>query len=402
MAKYQSLFFLEDLAKEELENKRVLVRVDFNVPLDSNLHVTDDTRIMAALETIRYLLSHNCEIILMSHLGRPEGGIVDKMRLDPVARLLEKLLHKRIIKLDDCIGDKVKKNVSELKPGEIILLENLRFHKEEKKNDPFFAKQLASLADIYVNDAFGAAHRAHASTVGVAAYLPSYAGFLMSKEIKSLDKLLSEPEKPFVSIIGGAKVSDKIEVLEKLVKICDVLLIGGGMAYTFLAAQGYEVGQSILEKDFIDCVKKITDEAKNKNKEVVVPGDTVVAREFKPDAESFNVSVDKMKPDMIGMDIGKNTIKLFKQKIDNARTIFWNGPLGVFEMEKFAQGTNQIARKIGSLGKQTFSVVGGGDSIAAINKIGLADKISHISTGGGASLEYLGGKKLPGLEALRI
>ncbi len=402
MTKYLSLSYLEDLKKEELENKRVLVRVDFNVPLDDDLQVTDDTRIIAALDTIRYLLSHKCAIILMSHLGRPEGGIVDKMRLTPVSAYLEKLLQKRVIKLDDCIGDQVQKTVSKLEPGEIILLENLRFHKEEKKNDPVFAKELASLADIYVNDAFGAAHRAHASTTGVAAYLPSYAGFLMAKEIKSLDKLLSEPERPFVSIIGGAKVSDKIEVLEKLVKISDVLLIGGGMAYTFLAAQGYEVGQSILEKDFIDYVNKITDEAKKRNKEVVIPLDTLVARKFKADAESFNVPVDKIDPDMIGMDIGKETIELFKHKIENARTIFWNGPLGVFEMEKFAQGTNQIASKIVSLGKHTFSVVGGGDSIAAINKIGLADKISHISTGGGASLEYLGGKKLPGLEALRI
>jgi len=401
MAKYQSISFLEDLKQEELKNKKVLVRVDFNVPLDDDLQVRDDTRIVAALDTIRYLLLSDCVIILMSHLGRPKGEISDKMRLSPVAEYLEKLLQKRIIKLADCIGEKVQKTVSKLKSREIVLLENLRFHKEEEKNDPAFARQLASLADIYVNDAFGAAHRAHASTTGVASFLPSYAGFLMAKEVKALDKLLSEPERPFISIIGGAKVSDKIEILDSLVNICNSLLIGGGMAYTFLAAQGYEVGQSILEKDFIKYVEKITKEAKKNNKEIVLPIDTIVSREFKADTKSFNVPIEKFEPDMIGMDIGENTINLFNQKIDNARTIFWNGPLGVFEMEKFAQGTNRIARKIASLWGNTYSVVGGGDSIAAINKIGLADRISHISTGGGASLEYLGGKKLPGLEVLR-
>jgi len=401
MVKYETLSCLRDIKVKELENKKVLVRVDFNVPLDDNLQVRDDTRIIAALDTIKYLLSSNCTIILMSHLGRPKGEIVDRLRLDPVARYLEKLLKVKITKLNDCIGEAVEKAVSESEPGEVILLENLRFHEEEEKNNISFAKKLAVLADIYINDAFGAAHRAHASTTGVTEYLPSYAGLLIEKEVNSLDKLLVDPEKPFISIIGGAKVSGKIEVLEKLVKICDVLLIGGGMAYTFLAAKGYEVGKSILEKDYIEYVKKINDEAEAKNKEVVIPVDSLVTKEFKDDAESFNVPVDQIEPDMIGMDIGENTINLFKQKISNAKTIFWNGPLGVFEMEKFSRGTNQIAQKIADLGHKSFSVVGGGDSIAAINKFGLADSISHISTGGGASLEYLGGKKLPGLEVLK-
>jgi 3-phosphoglycerate kinase len=401
MAKYQSLSYLEDLKEDELENKKALVRVDFNVPLDDDLQISDDTRIIAALNTIEYLLSHHCAIILMSHLGRPEGKIVDKLRLNPVATHLGDLLRRKVIKLDDCVGEEVQKIVTELKAGEIVLLENLRFHQEEKQNDPIFSKKLASLADIYVNDAFGAAHRAHASTVGVASYLPSFAGFLMAKEVKSLAKLLSEPERPFISIIGGAKVSDKIEVLEKLLEICDALLIGGGMVYTFLAAEGYEVGKSILEKDFIDYIKKLSNEARKNNKEIIIPKDILASRKFKADAESFNISIDKMEKDMIGMDIGEVTIELFKQKIENAKTIFWNGPLGVFEMEQFAQGTNQIANKIASLDKEVFSVVGGGDSIAAINKCGLADKISHISTGGGASLEFLSGRNLPGIEVLK-
>lgn len=401
MAKDETITYLEDIKKDEIENKKVLVRVDFNVPLNEKLQISDDTRIVAALNTIQYLLSHHCSIILMSHLGRPEGQIVDRLKMDPVATHLEDLLKQKILKLDECIGEEIQKAIAELKPGDIVLLENLRFHPEEKKNDPDFSRQLASLADIYINDAFGAAHRAHASTAGVTAYLPSYAGFLMEKEVKCLNRLLSEPEKPFVSIIGGAKVSDKIEVLEKLIEICDALLIGGGMVFTFLAAKGYEVGKSILEKDYIDYVKKLTDSAQKHNKKIIIPTDIVTAREFKASAESFNVPVNAIEKDMFGMDIGESTIELFNKEIEKARTIFWNGPLGVFEMEKFARGTNQIASKIASLGKNVFSVVGGGDSIAALNQFGLADKISHVSTGGGASLEFLSGKKLPGLEALK-
>lgn len=400
MANYESLSYLKELKKENLKNKKVMVRVDFNVPLDENLKVSDDTRIIKALDTLKFLLSSDCTLILMSHLGRPKGKVVDKMRLKPVGEYLATLLNRKVVTLDDCVGDEVKNAVSTSKPGDIFLLENLRFHEEEEKNDINFAKKLASIADIYVNDAFGAAHRAHASTVGVTRYLPSYAGFLMEKEVLSLSKLLTSPEKPFVSIIGGAKVSGKIEILERLVKVCDVLLIGGGMAYTFLAARGYNVGRSILEKDLIDYVKKIEKEAKKENTEIVVPVDSIVTKEFKEDAKFLDLPIDKIESDMIGMDIGESTVKIFEQKIDNAKTIFWNGPLGVFEMERFSRGTNQIAQKIANLGNSVFSVVGGGDSIAAINKIGLADRISHISTGGGASLEYLGGKILPGLVAL--
>ena len=400
MANYESLSYLKELKKENLKNKKVMVRVDFNVPLDENLLVSDDTRIIKALDTLKFLLSSDCTLILMSHLGRPKGKIVDKMRLNPVGEYLAKLLNRKVVTLDDCVGDEVKNAVSTSKPGDIFLLENLRFHEEEEKNDINFAKKLASIADIYVNDAFGAAHRAHASTVGVTRYLPSYAGFLMEKEVLFLSKLLTSPEKPFVSIIGGAKVSGKIEILERLVKVCDVLLIGGGMAYTFLSARGYNVGRSILEKDLIDYVKKIEKEAKKENTEIVVPVDSIVTKEFKEDAKFLDLPIDKIESDMIGMDIGESTVKIFEQKIDNAKTIFWNGPLGVFEMERFSRGTNQIAKKIANLGNSVFSVVGGGDSIAAINKIGLADRISHISTGGGASLEYLGGKILPGLVAL--
>ena len=400
MANYESLSYLKELKKENLKNKKVMVRVDFNVPLDENLLVSDDTRIIKALDTIKFLLSSDCTLILMSHLGRPKGKVVDKMRLKPVGEYLATLLNRKVVTLDDCVGDEVKNAVSTSKPGDIFLLENLRFHEEEEKNDINFAKKLASIADIYVNDAFGAAHRAHASTVGVTRYLPSYAGFLMEKEVLFLSKLLTSPEKPFVSIIGGAKVSGKIEILERLVKVCDVLLIGGGMAYTFLSARGYNVGRSILEKDLIDYVKKIEKEAKKENTEIVVPVDSIVTKEFKEDAKFLDLPIDKIESDMIGMDIGESTVKIFEQKIDNAKTIFWNGPLGVFEMERFSRGTNQIAQKIANLGNSVFSVVGGGDSIAAINKIGLADRISHISTGGGASLEYLGGKILPGLVAL--
>ena len=400
MANYESLSYLKELKKENLKNKKVMVRVDFNVPLDENLLVSDDTRIIKALDTIKFLLSSDCTLILMSHLGRPKGKVVDKMRLKPVGEYLATLLNRKVVTLDDCVGDEVKNAVSTSKPGDIFLLENLRFHEEEEKNDINFAKKIASIADIYVNDAFGAAHRAHASTVGVTRYLPSYAGFLMEKEVLFLSKLLTSPEKPFVSIIGGAKVSGKIEILERLVKVCDVLLIGGGMAYTFLSARGYNVGRSILEKDLIDYVKKIEKEAKKENTEIVVPVDSIVTKEFKEDAKFLDLPIDKIESDMIGMDIGESTVKIFEQKIDNAKTIFWNGPLGVFEMERFSRGTNQIAKKIANLGNSVFSVVGGGDSIAAINKIGLADRISHISTGGGASLEYLGGKILPGLVAL--
>ncbi|MDD3655369.1 MAG: phosphoglycerate kinase [Atribacterota bacterium] len=397
----QSLSLLEDLKREDLEKKRIIVRVDFNVPLSDDSKVEDDTRIRAAVNTIEYLLINNCIVILMSHLGRPNGTIVEKMRLNAVAQSLENILQRKIIKLSDCIGDSVQKNILESVPGDIILLENLRFHKEEENNDPVFAQQLSSLADIYINDAFGSAHRAHASTVGIASYLPAYAGFLMAKEIKSLDKLIINPEKPFVSIIGGAKVSDKIEILDRLVEISDTILIGGGMAYTFIVAQGFKIGKSILEENRIDYVKKLLSKAKESGKKIVIPEDVLVASDFSADSDSYNVSIEKISKNMFGMDIGINTIDLFKKIINNGKTIFWNGPLGVFEIDKFAHGTNEIAKQIASLYGRVFSVIGGGDSIAAINKLSLDKKFSHISTGGGASLEYVAGRKLPGIEVLR-
>lgn len=397
----KSLSMLEDLKVSEIENKRVLVRVDFNVPLDEDLQVKDDTRIRASVDTIKYLLSLNCLIILISHLGRPGGFVVESMRMDPIALSLERIIHRKVIKLDDCIGEYVQKKISESAPGEIILLENLRFHKGEEGNDPLFAQQLASLADIYINDAFGAAHRAHASTVGITSYLPAYAGFLMAKEIKSLDRLISSTDKPFISIIGGAKVSSKIEILDRITEISDGIMIGGGMAYTFIAAQGFEIGKSIYEENQIQFCKELMEKAKIMKKHFLIPEDIHVALDSAQSSNDFNVYKEKIKKNMVGMDIGNKTIESFKKVIINSKKIFWNGPLGVFEIDKYAQGTNEIARQIASLYGKVFSVIGGGDSIAAINKLGLNDKFSHISTGGGASLEYIAGKKLPGIEILK-
>jgi len=399
--KYQSLSLLENLKGNEIEKKRVLVRVDFNVPLDEKLNVKDDTRIRASLDTIKYLLSNNCIVILMSHLGRPKGHVEEKLRMDPVALSLENILQRRVIKLDDCIGEDVQKIIFKLNPGEIVLLENLRFHQGEEDNDPVFSQQLASLADIYVDDAFGAAHRAHASTAGIASYLPAYAGFLMAQEIKSLNRLMFHSDRPFISIIGGAKVSSKIEILDRLTEISDGVLIGGGMAYTFIAAQGFEIGKSIYEEDQIKFCKELMEKAKIMEKVFLIPEDVNIAFEFTQDSDSFNVSKEKIEKNMIGMDIGNRTIESFKKVISNSKKIFWNGPLGVFEMDKFAKGTNEIARQIASLHGKVFSVVGGGDSIAAINKLGLINKFSHISTGGGASLEYVAGRNLPGIEVLK-
>lgn len=399
--KYQSLSLLENLKGNEIEKKRVLVRVDFNVPLDEKLNVKDDTRIRASLDTIKYLLSNNCIVILMSHLGRPKGHVEEKLRMDPVALSLENILQRRVIKLDDCIGEDVQKIIFKLNPGEIVLLENLRFHQGEEDNDPVFSQQLASLADIYVDDAFGAAHRAHASTAGIASYLPAYAGFLMAQEIKSLNRLMFHSDRPFISIIGGAKVSSKIEILDRLTEISDGVLIGGGMAYTFIAAQGFEIGKSIYEEDQIKFCKELMEKAKIMEKVFLIPEDVNIAFEFTQDSDSFNVSKEKIEKNMIGMDIGNRTIESFKKVISNSKKIFWNGPLGVFEIDKFAKGTNEIARQIASLHGKVFSVVGGGDSIAAINKLGLINKFSHISTGGGASLEYVAGRNLPGIEVLK-
>ena len=397
----KSVSFLEGLEKNKIENKRVLLRVDFNVPLNEDLLVEDDTRIRAAIKTIDYLLSCNCIIILISHLGRPNGKIVERLRLNPIAVSLKNILKKDIIKLDDCIGNGVHRTISKLKPKDIVLLENLRFYAEEENNDPLFSQQLASLADIFVNDAFGAAHRVHASTVGVTSYLPSFAGFLMANEIKALDKLILNPQKPFVSIIGGSKIAGKIEILDRLTEISDKILIGGGMAYTFVAAQGFEVGKSICEKNQIDFVKRLVSKATILGKEMIIPEDVHVSIDCNSKSTSLNVSIDKIGLDMIGMDIGIKTIDHFKKAINSAKTIFWNGPLGVFEIEKFAHGTNEIARHIASLYGKIYSVIGGGDSISAINKLGLNNRFSFISTGGGASLEYVAGMVLPGIKALQ-
>ena len=399
--KNQSLAMLENINKYELGNKRVLVRVDFNVPLSESFQVEDDTRIRAALGTIKYLLANNCIIVLMSHLGRPKGKIVEKMRLNPVAHSLENILKRKVTKLNDCVGDYVQKEVAKLAPGDIVLLENLRFHKEEEENEPLFAQKLASLADIYVDDAFGAAHRAHASTTGVANYLPSFAGFLMAREIKALDRLVISPDRPYISIIGGAKISGKIEVLERLTEISDKVLIGGGMAYTFIAAQGFEIGKSIWESNQIDFAKRLMAKSQRSGEKIIIPLDVHEAHDFSANSKSRNVPINEIGAQMSGMDIGEKTIEEFKKIIDNARTIFWNGPLGVFEIPKFARGTNEIAKKIASLSEKVYSVVGGGDSISAINKLGIGPKFSHISTGGGASLEYVAGMKLPGIEVLR-
>lgn len=378
----------------EVEGKRVLVRVDFNVPLAEG-KVTDDTRIRAALPTINYLLEHGARVILMSHLGRPKGKVVDELRLDPVAERLAELLGKPVRKLDDCVGPEVEAAVAEMRSGDVALLENTRFYSEDESNDPAFARKLASLADIFVNDAFGAAHRAHASTVGLAEHLPSVAGFLMEKEIAFLGQALTAPKHPFVAVLGGAKVSDKIGVIDNLLTKVDSLLIGGGMANTFLKAQGYEIGQSLVEDDSLDVARETLERA---GERLALPVDVVVADRFDAEAESKVVPVDQVPEDWRILDIGPETVELFKQKLAGAKTVVWNGPMGVFEFPRFAVGTEAIARILAGSGATT--IIGGGDSVAAVEQAGLADKMTHISTGGGASLEFLEGKELPGVAAL--
>lgn len=382
----------------DIKGKRVLMRVDFNVPLDENLNITDDIRIKSAVPTIKYAIDKGAKVILMSHLGRPDGKVNEKMRLAPCAKRLEKLLGKPVLALKDCIGDDVKKAVAAMKPGDVILLENLRFHAEEEANDPKFAKELASLGDVFVNDAFGTAHRAHASTEGVTHYLPSAAGFLVEKEIKYLGGAMDNPAKPFIAILGGAKVKDKIKVIDNLLNKVDALLIGGGMAYTFLKAQGKTIGSSKLDKDGLDTAKAALDKAAKKNIPILLPIDHVVGDKFDASANTKVVGVDI--PDgWMGLDIGPKTIKLFEDKLKTAKTIIWNGPLGVFEMDKFAKGTEDVAKYIAGL-KGVISIIGGGDTAAAVAKFGVDDKMSHVSTGGGASLEYLEGEGLPGIDAL--
>ena len=382
----------------DLKNKKVLVRCDFNVPMDENKNITDNRRIVAALPTIRYLLEQNCKVVLCSHLGRPKGEFKPEYSLKPVAKELAKLLGQEVIMADDVIGEDAKNKAENLKNGEVLLLENVRFHREETDNDPEFAKKLASFGEVFVNDAFGTAHRAHASTEGVTKYLPAVSGFLIEKELKFLGEALENPERPFVAILGGSKVSDKIGVIENLLEKVDTLIIGGGMAYTFFKAQGYSVGDSLCEEDKCELALEIMEKAKEKKVKFLLPIDNKIGKEFKPDTESKTVKSTEIPDGWEGLDIGEETIKLYKEELQNAKTIVWNGPLGVFEFDQFAVGTNEIAKALGDI--NAIKIIGGGDSAAAVEKAGLADKMTHISTGGGASLEFLEGKKLPGIEAL--
>ena len=383
----------------DLKGKKVFVRCDFNVPMDENQNITDNRRIVAALPTIKYLIEQNCKIILSSHLGRPKGEVKPEFSLAPVAKELSKLLGQEVLMAKDVIGESAKSLAANLQEGQVMLLENVRFHREETDNDPEFAKQLASMAEVFVNDAFGTAHRAHASTEGVSHYLPSVSGFLIEKELKFLGDALNNPERPFVAILGGAKVSDKIGVIDSLLEKVDTLMIGGGMAYTFFKAQGYEVGNSLCEPDKCELALSLMEKAKNKGVKLMLPVDTKIGREFKPDTESKTVAWTEIPEGWEGFDIGEKTIEMFKNELKTAKTVVWNGPLGLFEFDQFAIGTNEIAHALAEIDATT--IIGGGDSAAAVEKAGLADKMTHISTGGGASLEFLEGKKLPGIECLQ-
>ena len=386
---------IEDI---DVSGKRVLVRCDFNVPLDGT-KITDETRIVAALPTIKYLLDHNAAVILCSHLGRPKGEFNMKYSLAPVAERLSEKLDKKVVLAKDVIGPDAQKCVSEMKPGDVVLLENVRFHKEEEKNDPEFAKKLASFAEIYVNDAFGTAHRAHASTEGVAHYLPAVAGFLIGKELDVMGKALENPARPFVAILGGAKVSDKIGVITNLLEKVDTLIIGGGMSYTFQKALGGSIGKSLCEEDKIDLAREMLEKAKEKGVRILLPVDNICGQEFSNDTLRITVHSKQIPDGWEGMDIGPQTQALFAAEIANAATVVWNGPMGVFEFPNFAGGTRAIAQALAD-NHNCVSIIGGGDSAAAVEQMGYADKMTHIPTGGGASLEFLEGKELPGVAAL--
>ena len=383
----------------DLDGKTVLMRCDFNVPLDENKNITDNTRIVAEMPTIKYVLDHNTKLVLCSHLGRPKGVVKPELSLKPVADELSKELGKEVKLAKDIVGESAHELVNNMKTGDVVLLENVRFDPREEQNDPEFAKELASLADVYVNDAFGTCHRAHASTAGVAAYLPSGVGFLIEKELKVLGDALNNPKRPFVAILGGAKVSTKIGVIDALLDKVDTLLIGGGMAYTFYKSMGYGVGNSICELDKLDLAKELMQKAKDKGVKLVIPVDNVIGKEFKPDTESKVVAYNEIPDGWEGFDIGPKTVELYEEELKKAKTILWNGPVGLFEFDQFAKGTNAIANYIANLDDCT-TIIGGGDSAAAVTKIGLADKMTHISTGGGASLEFIEGKKLPGIECI--
>jgi phosphoglycerate kinase len=382
----------------DLEGKWVLVRVDYNVPLNDRGEVTDNTRIKRSLPTLKYLLEKDARIILMSHLGRPKGQVVDKYRLDPVARELQSLLGVKVKKMDAIYSPQVAEEVRNMKDKEIILLENLRFDPGEEKNDDTLARNLASLADIYVDDAFGAAHRAHASVVGVTRYLPSVAGFLMESELKALYSLLESPQKPFVVILGGSKISDKLKIMDRFLEVADALLIGGGMCFTFLKAQDYNVGRSICEQELVSYCRGVLAKGERNRVKILLPEDLVVADGFKEDAAYTTVDAGSIPVDWMGLDIGPRTADKFCQEITEARTVFWNGPMGVFEWNNFEEGTRRVAEAVAQ--SEAYTVAGGGDTLAAIGKYRLEDRIDHISTGGGASLELLGGEVLPGVEAL--
>ena len=384
----------------DVNNKKVLVRCDFNVPIDSETgKITDNRRIRAALSTIQYLLDHNAKVILCSHLGRPKGEFNLKYSLKPVAEELSKLLNKDVKLAKDVIGESAKELTSNMKEGDIVLLENVRFHKEEEQNDPEYSKALASMAEIYVNDAFGTAHRAHSSTTGVADYLPAVSGFLIEKELEFLGGALENPKHPFVAILGGAKVSDKIGVIENLLDKVDTLIIGGGMAYTFYKAQGHHIGTSICEEDKLDLAKSILEKAQEKGVKLLLPVDNHVSSEYSNNGEEKMVDSTEIPDGFMGLDIGPKTIEKFEEAVKDAKTVVWNGPLGVCEFDKFATGTKAVATMLSKI--EATTIIGGGDSAAAIEKLGLADKMTHISTGGGASLEFLEGKTLPGIACLQ-